>query len=114
MVAYAPQTECLKSDVKNSSRDQVLTQKIVDMNQKYSVGLNVTTGTYTQNGGDDLETFWLNKTPGGYLIECATEKTTDGYNNYHTSRDTVKNVNIPQAAKTAKLVVAALAELASQ
>jgi len=114
MVAYQPSSECLKSDVGTSSRDQFLAQKIVDMNQKYAVGLPVTTGTYTQNGGDDLETFWDANIPGGYLIECTTEKNTNGYPDYHSTRDTIKNVNLGQVAKVAKLLVATLAEFGSQ
>lgn len=114
MIGYAPSQECLKSDVGKSSRDQVMAQKIVDMNTKYNVGLPVTTGTYTQNGGDDLEAFWNANIPGGYLIECTTEKSTDGYPGYHSTKDVMKNVNLGQVTKTTKLLVASLAEFGMQ
>jgi len=114
MIAYQPTEECLKSDVGEAGRDSVMAQKIVDMNTKYSVGLPVTTGTYTQNEGDDLEVFWSANIPGGYLIECTTEPNTDGYPDYHSTRDTMKNVNLGQVTKVAKLLVASLAEFGMQ
>lgn len=114
MIGYAPDKECLKSDIKKASRDNVMAKKITAVNTKYKIGMNVSNGTYTQNGGDDLEPFWKANIPGGYLIECTTEKDTDGYPNYHSPKDTPKNVNISQVTKTTKLLVAALAELSAK
>jgi hypothetical protein len=112
MVGYTPNGECLKSD-SNLSIDVPLAQKLVDMNTKYNVGFNVSTGRYTVQDIDNTA-FWSANLPSVYMVDCATEKDSTVYPGYHSTTDTTENVNVTQLTKVAKLLVAALAELASQ
>jgi hypothetical protein len=112
MVGYTPSGECLKTDA-NLSTDTPLTQKLVAMNTKYNIGLNVTTGTYNVEDIDN-SSFWSANLPSSYLVECATEVDGGAYPDYHSPTDTTSNVNFAQVTKVTKLIVAALAELASQ
>lgn len=112
MVGYTPQGECLKSD-SNLSVDVPVAQELVDMNTKYNIGINVSTGRYTISDIDNAD-FWAANLPSAYLVDCATETNSSNYQYYHNSQDTTPNINFFQLTKIAKLLVATLAELASQ
>lgn len=114
MVGYTKGADCLKSD-SNLSVDTALAKKIVDMNSKYGVGVNVTTGKYSVDDIDN-SSFWSANLPSVYLVDCATEVDADVYPNYHSTKDTVtaSNISMTQITKLTKLVVAAMAEYGMQ
>lgn len=113
MIGYTPNGECLKNAVRKGM-DTSLAKKLTDMNAKYNIGLNVAVSASDADLGDDAGNFWDADLPAVYPIECATEDDAEEYPGYHTKNDTTKNVNFSQLTKTTKIVVAALAELASQ
>lgn len=114
MVGFTKGGECIKADG-NLTVDTPLTQKIVQMNGTYGVGLDITAGRYTYEDIDNAS-FWDAKLPSVYLVDCATEVDAGEYPHYHESTDTVtaSNISFPQLTKLAKVLVATLAELAGQ
>jgi hypothetical protein len=111
-VGYTPTGECMKSDA-NLSTDQPIAQKLLEINTKYNIGMNITSGKY--NVADiDNSSFWEANLPSAYLVECVTERDAEVYPHYHTTTDNTAYVNFAQLTKLTKLLVATLAELASQ
>lgn len=89
-----------------SSSDQPLRDKINEVNTKYNIGAQLTTGTGGQ--GVDSESFWGANMP-SVLFEENTFSSV-----YHTTNDKTDKVDFAQITAVAKLLVAALAELENQ
>ena len=112
MIGYTPDGQCLKSDVENG-QDESFSQAVVARNQTYNLGFNVTHDTQSDMG-DDASSFWDAGLPAIYMVECSTEDNANNDPGYHSANDKIQNVNFEQLAQTARLLVAALAELASE
>ena len=108
MVGYGPNSECVNFYYWPNTGSNILTSKILEVNSKYNIELNIRTGSST-NGRSDHAAFGYAGKPAAFGYEC-------GINNnptYHSVQDTMDKINFSQLTKTAKAVAGALVELAN-
>jgi hypothetical protein len=104
MIGYDPLNE-MGLDIGYNDDSIWLANEMVSINENYTIGLNITTGS--GGGASDHASFWQ----WGYTaVECIESNFNTP--NYHTINDTVDKLNMDFDTKVTKLGIATLAKLA--
>lgn len=98
---------CVNFGYKNYNGGDIMSNKIIEVIQKYSINLEGASVS-TSNGRSDHAPFWSRGIPAIFGHECVFS------NVYHSTNDRIEYINFDQITKTAKGVVAAVAELSTQ
>ncbi|MBL8160284.1 M28 family peptidase [Candidatus Saccharibacteria bacterium] len=107
MLGYAAGGEPCIANNYNSDRDKFMADKLEEVNSKYGVNMTLQMGTYSADDIDSIS-FWNKSMPSAYAVECNEDSP-----GYHTTDDTLEHISYPQMTAFTKVLVAGLAELAS-
>jgi len=99
------QGDCDKFGYRNYNGGNVISQKIVDINNQYQINLTASSVPSAETGSDHYP-FWQAGIPAIYGSECDFSEV------YHTVNDKTDKINFDQLTKTVKAVTAAVASLA--
>jgi hypothetical protein len=101
------QGDCDKFGYRTYNGGNVLSQRIVDINNQYQINLSATSIPSSVTGSDHSP-FWDENIPAIYGSEC------DFSPEYHKTSDQTDKINFDQLTKVAKAVTAAVASLAQE
>ncbi|UCE72931.1 MAG: M20/M25/M40 family metallo-hydrolase [Methanomassiliicoccales archaeon] len=104
MIGYDPDNK-MGLDIGHNTDSVWLSEEMVSINENYSIGLNISTGS--GSGASDHASFWQWGYP---AVECIEHDFNTP--NYHTINDTVDKLNMEFDKKVTQLGLATLAKLA--
>ncbi len=107
MIGNDSGSACVNFGYKNYNGGDIMSNKIIEMIQKYNINLGGSSVS-TSNARSDHAPFWSRGIPAIFGHECTFSSV------YHSTNDKIEFINFAQITNTAKGVVAAVAELSTQ
>lgn len=119
MIGYqpTPSKDCAEFGYKDFSGSNILSDKAVEIDQKYSIGLSTKSVSRDAIKRSDHQPFWDNNIPAVFGYGCGLITGTSTINVpsfYHTNEDTLDRVNFSQLTKSVKVVAGTLTSFAVQ
>jgi hypothetical protein len=106
MIGFAPTEEDAKNiDIYEDENSKWITEYTIDVSNRYNDILNLEVIPSGYTTASDHYYFW----DAGYNALCYNEIASNSY--YHSSEDTIENMNLDYAVRVSQLILATLAEL---